>query len=99
MPILMPIYSFLAWFIYADNANKLNELGIVQFIAAIVTSLGILTTLIFNVPIDKATGRFNVDLASPEWIKLRNTWTFYHRFPSIIFMVAFILQVISLKMY
>jgi uncharacterized membrane protein len=95
MPILMPLSLILAISVYINNSDKASLSSILQLIGSILLSTAIATTVLFNVPVNVATGHWENDNYSAEWKRKRKLWRFFQGYRSIIFIVTFIIFLVA----
>lgn len=98
MPILMPLTLVLGISLYIDNPDKSSTAGILQLVAAFLLSSAILTTIVYNVPVNIATGHWADKDYSLDWKKKRKRWRFFQGYRSIVFIIVFILLLVSIQM-
>jgi len=58
-------------------------------VAALVLALA--STLVFNVPINLATGRWDAESPPPDWKETRNRWEFFQGLRSWLLLIGFVL--------
>ncbi len=64
----------------------------VSFVAALVS------TIIFNVPINAATGRLDAATPPPDWKKTRSRWEFFQGVRSWLLLLGFVLLCLAVTM-
>jgi uncharacterized membrane protein len=91
MPVLMTLCPILA-VSYAIRLNSVEGTArafrwasAAAFIAALVS------TIIFNVPINLATGKWNSDNPPENWKATRNRWEFFQALRSWLLLIGFVL--------
>jgi uncharacterized membrane protein len=62
-----------------------------RLIAMIVWSIGIVSTVVVNVPINLSTGRLDADAPPPDWADRRGRWERFQSVRAWLFLVGFIL--------
>ena len=91
MPVLMTLCPVLA----LAFAIQLNGTGgtanLVRWLAAIVFVGALVSTIIFNVPINLVTGRWDPENRPQDWKEKRNRWEFYQAIRSWFLLIGFIL--------
>ncbi|MGW4125680.1 anthrone oxygenase family protein [Nocardia sp. NPDC004711] len=91
MPPLMIITTIIG-VSYAVNAWHLGgaarALGVT---AAVSFAVAIVSTVIFNVPINLATARWNAEEPPAHWKQTRNKWEFFQGLRSWLLLIGFIL--------
>lgn len=91
MPVLMTLSVVLAvgYAVHVWNSagavRTLATLSALSFVAAIVS------TIIFNVPINLATGGWQADDPPPAWKQTRDKWEFFQGLRSWLLLIGFIL--------
>src|SRR5262252_8446025 len=77
MPGLMTLCLIL-FLSYAISLNSVEStVRIVSWASAAFFVAGLVSTIIFNVPINLATGRWNANNPPEKWKKTRNRWEFF----------------------
>lgn len=59
--------------------------------AAVALVLALTSTIVFNVPINLATGKWDAQNPPPEWKSTRNRWEFFQGLRSWLLLVGFVL--------
>ncbi len=95
MPVLMPLNFILSLVLCISSATEENTVYYLRLAAVIALATMILTTVIFNVPVNSATGKWNPEDLPPDWDKKRARWRFFQAYRSIILIGAFIILVIA----
>jgi uncharacterized membrane protein len=91
MPVLMTLSVILS-VSYAINLNSIKGAGRVvgwASAASFIAALG--STIIFNVPINLATGRWAVNNPPEMWKETRNRWEFFQGLRSWLLLIGFVL--------
>ncbi len=94
MPILMPLSLVLAILLVSFTEDKSSVVFYARLVTAILLATMILTTVVFNVPVNIQTGEW-VDGYNQEWARKRKLWRFFQGYRSIVLIVAFVLLVIA----
>jgi hypothetical protein len=77
MPVFMTVSTVLA-VAYAIQMNGQQGLGRgVRWAAAVAFTLALISTIIFNVPINLTTGRIDPKNPPSDWKPMRNRWEFF----------------------
>lgn len=97
MPVLMPLSLILLISYYISFDAKNGFAGILLLVATILLTTAIATTVIFNVPVNAATGKWADTDYSNEWKRKRKLWRFFQGYRSMIFVIVFILLVIVIS--
>jgi hypothetical protein len=91
MPVLMTLCVVLS-FAYAMQLQAARDMAsIVRWTAALVFLAALVSTLIFNVPTNLATGQWDPQNLPPNWKQTRNRWEFFQGFRSWLLLTGFIL--------
>jgi hypothetical protein len=91
MSVLMTLCVVFS-FAYAMQLRAVPGMaGIVRWAAAVVFLAALVFTLIFNVPINLATRRWDPQNPPPNWKQTRNRWEFFQGFRSWLLLIGFIL--------
>jgi uncharacterized membrane protein len=91
MPVLMTLCVVFS-FAYAVQLRVAQGMSsIVGWAAAFVFLAALISTLIFNVPINLATGRWDPQNPPPDWKQTRNRWEFFQGVRSWLLLIGFIL--------
>jgi uncharacterized membrane protein len=61
-----------------------------RIVAAALFVLALISTLIFNVPVNLATGRWDADAPPPDWQRTRNRWEFFQGVRSWLLLAGFV---------
>lgn len=94
MPILMPLVFVLAIFLTSFTLDKSSTVFYIRLVATILLGTMILTTVIFNVPVNIQTGKWTDDY-NDKWKKKRKIWRIFQGYRSIILIISFILFVVA----
>jgi uncharacterized membrane protein len=98
MPVLMTLCVVLS-FAYAVQLRAAQGIAsIVGWAAALVFLTALVSTLIFNVPINLATGRWDPQNPPPDWKQTRNRWEFFQGFRSWQLLTGFILLCLAVAL-
>lgn len=94
MPILMPLNFILVILLCSFTVDKNSNVFYLRLIAVIILATMIFTTVVFNVPVNIQTGKWNKEY-NEKWLKKRKIWRFFQGYRSIILILAFILLIIA----
>ncbi len=98
MPVFMTLCAILA-VTYAVQMNGQQGLaGGVRWAAAVAFILALIFTIIFNVPINLATGRWNPDNLPSDWKQTRTRWEFFQGVRSWLLLIGFVLLSLALTL-
>ena len=91
MPVLMPLCVILG-VSYAVSLNSMEGAArTVRWVSASAFIAAVVSTIIFNVPINLATGRWNSDNPPENWKATRNRWEFFQGLRSWLLLIGFVL--------
>lgn len=62
-----------------------------RWLAAVAFALALVSTIVFNVPINLATGKWDADNPPPDWKATRNKWEFFQGLRSWLLLIGFVL--------
>ena len=97
MPVLMPLSLVLVIAGYIGHPAKASTSGLLQLISCVVLGSAIVTTVLFNVPVNAATGRWKDGDHSKDWQRKRKLWRFFQGYRALAFIVVFALLVIAMQ--
>jgi uncharacterized membrane protein len=91
MPVLMTLTVVLS-IAYAVRTNRTaSEAGTIYWASAACFTLALIFTIIFNVPINLATGEWDPSKPPEDWKKTRNRWEFFQGVRSWLLLIGFVL--------
>lgn len=91
MPVLMTLCVVLS-LAYAVQLRAVNDTAsIIRWWSAVVFMAALVSTIVFNVPINLATGRWNPQDPPQNWKTLRNRWEFFQGARSWLLLIGFVL--------
>ena len=91
MPVLMTLCVVLS-IAYAVQTQETGGMaGLVGWAAAGSFTLALICTILFNVPINAATGRWDALNPPPDWKEKRNRWEFFQGIRSWLLLIGFVL--------
>jgi uncharacterized membrane protein len=88
MPVLMTLCPILT-VVYAIQMNDQGWARLVRWGAAVAFVIALISTIIFNVPINLATGRWNPAHPPEDWKQTRNRWEFFQGIRSWFLLIGF----------
>jgi len=98
MPVLMTLCPILV-VSYAMGLNSLEGTArTVRWAAAAAFIAALVSTIIFNVPINLATGRWNCENPPENWKAIRNRWEFFQGLRSWLLLVGFVLLCLAVTL-
>lgn len=95
MPVLMPLCLLLAILLCTFTADKNSTVFYLRLAATIALTSMIITTVVFNVPVNIATGTWNAKNFSTDWKKKRARWRFFQGYRSVVLILSFIILLIA----
>ncbi|HEX6108436.1 MAG TPA: DUF1772 domain-containing protein [Ktedonobacteraceae bacterium] len=98
MPVFMTLCVILA-VAYAIQMNDQQSLArSVRWAAAAAFTLALISTIIFNVPINLATGRWDPKNPPSDWKQVRTRWEFFQGVRSWLLLIGFVLLSLALTL-
>lgn len=98
MPVFMTLCVILA-VAYAIQMNDQQSLArSVRWAAAAAFTLALISTIIFNVPINLATGRWDPKNLPSDWEQTRTRWEFFQGVRSWLLLIGFVLLSLALTL-
>lgn len=98
MPVLMTLSVILA-VSYAISLNSIEGAArLARWAAAVSFAAALVSTVLFNVPINLATGRWNADQPPENWKEIRNRWEFFQGLRSWLLLLGFILLCLAMTL-
>ncbi len=98
MPVLMTLCVILA----VSYAVMLNDsegtARITRWAAAVSFIAALVSTIIFNVPINLATGRWDADNPPEKWKETRSRWEFFQGLRSWLLLIGFVLLCLAMTL-
>ena len=99
MPVLMTLSVILA-ISYAVSLNSIEGMArIVRWASAISFVAALISTIVFNVPINLATGRWDADKPPEQWKETRNRWEFFQGLRSWLLLIGFVLLCLAMTLH
>ena len=89
-PVLMPL-SGLALIFYAGWGGGQGGPAVWRWLAVVAWATATLTTVVVNVPINAATGKWDPDNPPEGWQRLRRRWELFQAVRAILLLAAFAL--------
>ena len=98
MPVFMTLCVILA-VAYAIQMNDQQSLArSVRWAAAAAFTLALISTIIFNVPINLATGRWDPKNPPSDWKQVRTRWELFQGVRSWLLLIGFVLLSLALTL-
>ncbi len=91
MPILMTLSVVLSVSYAFHMRRHPGPACLVFWGAAASLIIALLSTIIFNVPINSATGRWDANSPPPDWKRTRDRWEFFQAVRSWLLLLGFVL--------
>jgi len=92
---IMPVFMTLCVVVAVAYAIQMNGVAgpawSVRWAAAVAFTLALISTIIFNVPVNLATGRWDSKNLPSDWKQTRNSWEFFHGVFSWLLLIGFVL--------
>lgn len=90
MPVGMTLCVVLA-ITHATSGSALGGPQLWRWLAAGSFALALASTVVFNVPINLATGKWDAENPPAEWKQTRNKWEFFQGLRSWLLLIGFVL--------
>jgi uncharacterized membrane protein len=98
MPVFMTLCVILA-VAYAIQMNDQQSLArSVRWATGAAFTLALISTIIFNVPINLATGRWDPKNPPSDWKQVRTRWEFFQGVRSWLLLIGFVLLSLALTL-
>ena len=98
MPVFMTLCVVVA-LAYAIQMNGVaDQVRTVRWAAAVAFALALISTIIFNVPVNLATGRWDRKNLPSDWKATRNRWEFFQGVRSWLLLIGFVLLSLALTL-
>ncbi len=91
MPVLMTLCVILAISYAAKLNNAEGTARIIRWGSAVSFIAALVSTIIFNVPINLATGRWDADKPPEKWKETGSRWEFFQGLRSWLLLIGFVL--------
>ncbi len=99
MPVLMTLCVILS-VSYAISLNGVEETArVIRWASAISFVAALVSTIIFNVPINLATGKWDADNPPENWKETRNRWEFFQALRSWLLLIGFVLLCLAMTLH
>jgi hypothetical protein len=66
--------------------------AVLRIAAAVSCSAALVSTIVFNVPVNLATGKWDADDPPPDWKTTRGRWEFFQGVRSWLLLIGFVLE-------
>jgi len=91
MPVLMPLSSLLALAYAVFGSPSGPVVATLRWAAVSAVLISVVTTLVFNVPINSATTRWDANYPPPDWKRTRRRWEAFQALRAWLLLAAFIM--------
>ena len=99
MPALMTLCVILS-ISYAVSFNAVEGTArLVRWASAISFTIALVSTIIFNVPINAATGKWDAENPPENWKEIRNRWEFFQALRSWLLLIGFVLLCLAMTLH
>ncbi len=98
MPTLMTLSAVLSVSYAVHMRHHESAARWVFWAAAGCLAAALISTIIFNVPINAATGKWDAANPPPDWKETRNRWEFFQAVRSWLLLLGFILLCLAVSM-
>jgi Domain of unknown function (DUF1772) len=95
MPVFMTLCVLLAIAYAVQMNHQAGTARMVRWLSAASLSAALISTIIFNVPINLQTGRWQADNPPANWKEIRNRWEFFQGLRSWLLLLGFVLLVLA----
>ena len=98
MPVLMTLCVVLTIAYAVQTQEPGGTARLVRWAAAGSFTLALISTLVFNVPINAATKRWDESNPPPDWKERRNRWEFFQGVRSWLLLIGFVLLCLAMTL-
>ena len=99
MPVLMTLCVILA-VSYAVSLNSVEGTArIVRWASAVSFVAALVSTIVFNVPINLAPGHWNAEKPPEKWKETRHRWEFFQGLRSWLLLIGFVLLCLAMTLH
>ncbi|MDQ2840957.1 MAG: DUF1772 domain-containing protein [Acidobacteriota bacterium] len=99
---VMPVAMTLCVILSISYATRLNAVEgaakLVRWAAAASLGAALISTIIFNVPTNLATGRWSAERPPERWKEERNRWEFFQGLRSWLLLIGFVLLCLAVTL-
>ncbi len=99
MPILMTLCVILSISYAVQNQQFAGTARLIRWASAISFTIALVSTIIFNVPINAATGQWDTQAPPDDWKEKRNRWEFFQGVRSWLLLIGFILLCLAITLH
>ncbi len=98
MPVLMTLCVVLSLSYAIQYSAAAGSAHLVHWASAASFVLALGSTLVFNVPINLATGRWTAENPPENWKQTRNRWEFFQGLRSWLLLIGFVLLCLAITL-
>ncbi len=98
MPVLMTLCVVLSLSYAIHLSADPGIARLVRWASAASFVLALVSTIIFNVPINLATGRWTAENPPEDWKRTRNRWEFFQGLRSWLLLIGFVLLCLAMTL-
>lgn len=98
MPVLMTLSVVLSLSYAIHLSAAAGSARLVRWVSAVFFVLALGSTLVFNVPINLATGRWKAENPPENWKQTRNRWEFFQGLRSWLLLIGFVLLCLAITL-
>ncbi len=91
MPVLMTLSVVLSISYAIHMRDQVGSAWLFYYTSAASLVVALISTVIFNVPVNLATGRWDATKPPPDWKQTRNRWEFFQGVRSWLLLIGFVL--------
>ena len=99
MPVLMTLSVVLAVSYAIHMRDQPDPARWIFWAAAVSFGAALVSTIVFNVPINAATGRWDSENPPPDWKETRNRWEFFQGVRSWLLLLGFVLLCLGVSQH
>jgi len=98
MPVLMTLSVVLSLSYAIHLSAEASTARLVRWASAASFVLALVSTIVFNVPTNLATGRWTAENPPENWKETRNRWEFFQGLRSWLLLVGFVLLCLAITL-
>jgi len=98
MPVLMTLTVILSVGYSMRMQQTEDPARLVHWASTLSFVLALISTIIFNVPINIQTGRLDAAAPPPDWKQTRNRWEFFQGVRSWLLLIGFVLLCVAFNL-
>lgn len=97
MPVLMTA-SLVVSIAYAISLGLAGPAAVVAWIACVIWTAGLITTILVNVNINFSTSKWDADNPPPNWKETRERWEVFQAIRSWAFLISFVIMALAVAL-